>query len=579
MAYPEIISKLIGDIFENSLESENIEIAQISSRDVNGLIRSTDSNTALISPNLISKIRPSHINVPVNSTGLNYLDDFEYKPSFWLYLSPASGLKKAEPLVVSWTNGNHTTLHPDPGFLGTYGLSPRVANDITFWDDLSKPKYNIVENVPLSIYDYPIQTEAYVKIDRKYLSDYLSVRKRVAIKVFREIRDIEISDDILNLLDGKQYFIKEHDQYEVRLSKYSHKDDIVRLEVNGFKVLLEDFKLLETENNYGGHSWKGIDQKVTGYEARHNMPFRYVYVSDDVLDKYEQDEDYNVQPESGSVSYGIHWRVSHCDRVGRNAIKIEIKKLYEGTPYDVIDYWNQFSIDPKTIDTDQENIAEKATRLVRKYLLFGRGLSSILNRICDFNFLSLELISLDEKSLDYKGYAQDHDIRPIMNHVSAKAFSKEEFIIRCKKLNILLSENLREKNLRKVVHCLGFEADKTNELRSIKLLELILKYLYVAHSSGLHPRKSKEAILSRIDEFKDLKVIPELLALNAIRQLDAHKSKDFNSKFNTALETLAIDKKMITNNYSNVCHDTYDRLIDMFSDLNSFLVSAYDFKD
>ncbi|PTB97989.1 hypothetical protein C9994_00075 [Marivirga lumbricoides] len=571
---------LIKEIInQRTSEDDLTTIAEIFSEEVNSLVRTRDSNTALTSAHLVSRIRPSHINVPVKSTGLDYSNDFDYRPQSWLYLSPSSGLKKAEPLAISWMNGNHTTLQPDQRFLSVYGLSPRLTNDATFWDDLSKPQYNIVENKPLSIYEYPFHSEAYIKINRKYLRDYLSIRKKVAVLIYREIRDVEINNDILYLLDQKEYFIKEYDQYEVRLSRYDHKDNIARLEVNGYNVIFENDDNRGEEKPFIEHFWKGIDRPVTGYESRDRRSFEYVYVSDDVLAKYEDDDDYDVQPESGGVSYGIHWGVLHCDRVGRNAIRIELKKLYEGTPYDVIEYWNQFSINPETINKDEENIAEKSTRLVRKYLLFGRVLSSLVNRVCDFYFHSPELISLDEKILEYKGYAQDQDVRPIMNHVSSKSFTKDKFISRCKKLNILLVENIREKNLRKVVDHLGFPLKETEKLRSIKLLELILKYFFVAQDSGLHPKHSREAILTRIDEFKDLVTIPEVLALNTIRQLDAHKSKDFNSKFAKALDSLGIERKSITNNYSEACHEVYDALINMFSDLNSFLVGAYDFKE
>lgn len=574
----EIISKLTNDIiFPYFLEKENLTVAELFSDELNGLVRTRDTNTAIISQSLVSKIRASHINIPVKWSGIDYTKEVEFKPLSHLYLSPASGLRKAEPFVKSWTNGNHTTLHPDQGFLSTYGLSPRLTNEATFWDDLSKPKYDIVENKPLSFYEFPIHSEAFVKVNRKYLSDYLALRKKVAVTIYQEVRDIKINDDILYLLNQNDFFVEEYDQYEVRLSRYSHKDEIARLEVNGYYELFKNTIKYQNDKSFKDHFWKGIEKPISGINLMHKIPFEYIYVLDDVLAKYEEDEDYEVQPESGSVSYGIHWSVSHCDRIGRNAIRIELKKLYESTPYDVIDYWNQYSIDPKTINEEEENIAEKSIRLVRKYLLFGKQFSDVINRICDFNFLPLEIIALDEKTINYQGFVQNEDIKPIMNHVSAKVFSKEKFMVRCKNLNVLLVENLREKNLRKIVDDLGFSTEETKYLGSLKLLELIMKYLFIAQNSGLHPKNSKGAIIARIDELKDLTFIPELQAINAIRQLDAHKSKNFNSKFIKALTTLGIDRKSITNNYSNSCHLVYDRLSEMFNNLNNLISRAEDF--
>lgn len=103
----EIISKLIGNLLDIQTEGEHITIAELKTIDKNGLNETIDINTALISSNLLNRIKSSHVNPYVNLSGAYYRDDCEYKPSFWLYLSKTSGLKKVEPLVISWCSGNH----------------------------------------------------------------------------------------------------------------------------------------------------------------------------------------------------------------------------------------------------------------------------------------------------------------------------------------------------------------------------------------------------------------------------------------------------------------------------------------
>lgn len=179
------------------------------------------------------------------------------------------------------------------------------------------------------------------------------------------------------MLKNKKYFIEEFKQYEIRLTRFDHKEDIARLEINGFKVLLENSENNQEEETVTGHYWKGINGLVTEWRARYEMPFEYVYVSDKVLAVYEADEDYEVHPLSGSVSYRNQWAVTHCDRVGKNAIKIDVKKLYEGNRYTVIDYWNKFSIHPTEI-IEGENVAEKAERLTRKFFCLGEYLQVYL---------------------------------------------------------------------------------------------------------------------------------------------------------------------------------------------------------
>lgn len=570
-----IISKLVGNLLDIQTDGDHITVAELKTIDKNGLKETIDINTALVSSSLISKIKSSHINPYVNLSGAYYREDYEYKPKFSLYLSKSSGLSKAEPLVVSWCSGNHTTFMVDQGFLSAFKLSPRLLEDEILWDDLKEPEYNVVKIKPLSEYDFSTHSEAYVKVKKDYLETYLAFRKKVAVQVFTIKRDIAIDEDISTLLKNKKYFIEEFKQYEIRLSRFDHKEDIARLEIKGFKVLLENSENNQEEETVTGHHWKGIDGLVTEWRARHEMPFEYVYVSDKVLAVYEADEDYEVHPLSGSVSYRNQWSVNYCERVGKNAIKLEIKKLYEGNRYAVIDYWNKFSIHPSEI-VEGENIALKSQRLVKNFFRFGRILAGLFNHLFGFNYSSKCLIGLDEAKITYAGWLEFSEFNAIAQHIDLKSFSKEQYISRCKKLYILLGENLKEKPLRRIVDMLGFPVSETEKFRSIKLLELIIAYLKIADESGLHPVNNKETIVERVLENKNFNALLEFSAVNSIRQLDAHKTNDSKTRLHKALTDLGIQPNAISNNYADTCYQVYDRLDDMFGNLNIFLSEAYD---
>ena len=172
-----IISKLTKGI-PLGINKDYITIAQLKTIEQDGRRETIDINTVLISKHLVSKIKPSHTNPVVNKTGIQYSYKYQFNPKFWIKLSPSSGLKKAEPLVVSWCSGNHTTFCVDHGFLSAFNLSPRLLNEEIIWDDLSVPEYDIVKNKLLSVYDFPHQTEAYVQIKKDYLEDYLFLRKK-----------------------------------------------------------------------------------------------------------------------------------------------------------------------------------------------------------------------------------------------------------------------------------------------------------------------------------------------------------------------------------------------------------------
>ena len=106
----------------NDPKEEMITVAEMVSIEINGEMRTTDTNTALIPGKLFSRIKASHVNPVVSTTGVHYDENFIYRPAFWLYLSPASGLSKAEPMAVSWTQNKRTILTPDQGFLSGKSL-------------------------------------------------------------------------------------------------------------------------------------------------------------------------------------------------------------------------------------------------------------------------------------------------------------------------------------------------------------------------------------------------------------------------------------------------------------------------
>jgi len=566
----QIISGLLGNLLDIQTEGEYITVAELKSVDNDGMNEIIDVNTALVTPNLIKRIKSSLVNPFVNNSSAYYHEDYEYKPSFWLYLSKSLGLKKVEPLVVSWCSGNHTTLMIDQGFLSAFKLSSRLLQDEILWDDLTEPEYGVVKNKPLSEYKFPTHSNTYVKIKKEYLETYLAFRKKTAVQIFTIKRDILLDKKISFLLQGNKYYIEEFKQFEIKISRFDHKENLARLEINGFKVLLEKNDDNDVAEAFVGHYWKGIDGLVTDWRARHELPFEYVYVSDRVLGVYEADEDYEVYPLSGSVSYRSQWSVNNCERVGKNAIKLNLKKLYEGNKYSVIDYWNKFSIQSNEI-IEGENIALKSERLIKKFFLFGRILARLSTQLFGLNYSAKDIIGLDEEYIEYTGWSEFPEFDAVAQHVDLKTFSKDQFISRCKKLYILLGENLKEKSLRKFVDTIGFPTSETVSYRSIKLLELIITYFKVAADSGLHPAQDKKFLVERVLENKKNNSLLQLLALNSIRQLDAHKANDSKIRLHKALLELDIQPNSISNNYADACWQVYDSVDEMFIDINIFL--------
>jgi hypothetical protein len=566
----QVIQKLVDNLLNIQIEGEHVTIAELKTIEKNGLKETIDVNTSIISNSLINKIRSSQLNPFVNRSSVHHDKDYEYEPSFWLYLSKSLGLKKVEPLVVSWCSGNHTTFCIDQGFLSTYSLTPRLLDKEIIWDDLKKPNYEVVKNKLVSQYDFK-HSEAFVKIKIDYLKDYLSLRKKSALQIFTVKREIPLTNEINLLLRGEDYYIEEFKKYEIRIQRFELRDDFAHLEINGYRILCNENHLnIKNEEKTVGHYWEGIEGLVTQWRARFEITSQYVYVLDEVLAKYETDDDYVVHLKTGSVTYMNQWAVNCSERIGKNAIKIELKKLYEGNNAEIIDFWNKFSIHPSKI-IKGENITLKAEKLIREYFLFGHAFSSFINNLLEFDLTSSDIITLDEKYIEYSGWSDFPDYNPIAHHINLINFSKEQFISRCKKLYILLGENLKEKTFRKIVDSLDFPVPETKTYRSAKLLELIFAYLKVVNESGLNAIEDKAIIVERVLETKKFNTLTPLFALNNIRQIDAHKTNGSKSKLNMALVEFGIEPNSISNNYAKACEQTYDNLSEMFININASL--------
>ncbi|WP_281234844.1 hypothetical protein [Flavobacterium gelatinilyticum] len=566
----QIIEKLVVDFLDIQIEGEYITVAELKTIEKNGLKETIDVNTSIISNSLVNKIRSSHLNPYINRSSVNYEKGYDYKPSFWLYLSKSSGLNKAEPLVVSWCSGNHTTFCIDQGFLGTYYLTPRLLDKEIMWDDLKKPNYDVVINKLVSHYDFK-HSEAFVKIKVDYLKDYLSLRKKTALQVFTLKREIFITNEISLLLRNEDYYVEEFKQFEIRIQRFQHKENYAHLEINGYRALFnENPRNFDDNKSIAGHYWEGIEGLVTQRRARFEMPYQYIYVLDEILAKYETDDDYEINFKSGTVTYANQWAVNCSERIGKNAIKIELKKLYEGTSFEIIDFWNKYSIDKSKI-IEGENITLKAERLIQQYFIFGNNFSDLFNNLLGMDLTASDIVTIDENYINDMGYLIFSDYKPIAHHINFTRFSKEQFISRCKKLYIILGENLKEKTLRKIIDSLDFPVSITKSHRSLKLLELAFAYLKTVNESGLNPIEDKAIIVERVLEIEKFDTLTKLFALNDIRQIDSHKTSDSKSKLNTALMGLGIKVNSITNNYAQACEQTYDNLGEMFNNVNILL--------
>ncbi len=573
----KVVKDLISDILSyKALNQGMLTVAEVCSHNANGVTSNRDINTILLSKNHVRLIKPSHINVPVKTKNTR-----SGNSKFYLYLSDQKGLNEVDPLAISWSQNNHITLQPSILYLEFYRLTSRIDSSKIYWDDLSRPFKTVVENSPKAHYQYPsYDVHGYVRMHRDYLEDYAVKRNKVVVQIFQEIRWVHVSKDLEPLL-SEGYYIFENENLEVRLSRHDSEKDQARLEVNGYRVLIDPKKLRKKKSDSIGDIWPGIDQGVNYYGMHFKPDIQYVYVLDEVLKKYEDRDDiFEVDIEYGSVHYGNQWAVTHCKREGRNAIQVDLKKLYEGTPYEEIQHWKSFAILKGEVDYTDTSIAEKSQRLIMKYMLFARVLSELLNRIMPFDIYPESLVSFEQSSLDNYTIYDLEVVKPVTHHVNYNHFSRYDFLIRCKNLAKVINEGFDggRKILRKTIKSLNLQEIAKSEWGSLKMLDLILNYLKVSHDEFLHPIDDNETIVQILSEKGLIQLIPVVFALNDLRQLDAHRKNNSDELFKSNLDRFDIHVNSIGNNYSKAINVVYDKLIDTFIDLNMGIIHWYNFK-
>lgn len=494
---------------EDPLASKHVIVADISKPWGDGSIRNLF--TALAPVELVSEIiaHPSGIGTEVTTTGphpSSYNGSFDYVPKFsiWAGEIAAEGL---EPLVVSWRAGSRIILLPDQGFLMTYGLVPRSQKsengDLIHWDDLERPYQDVVVSKMVSEYYYDLKSEAKVTIDREYLQDYATLRNMALVHVYYVMNTDDLVPEDIKALSGKNiHELKLSGRHiDIRIDNRSNSQ--LTAQIWGVRLLYapEHSPITEGRWDYGSLTWPGIDSQVTKERSR-KLGLTDVYVDDDVLQHYEEHPDrYSIHPESGSVSYGGQWSVGYCQRISRNLIQLEIRKLYEGCPPDVIRHWNKYAVDPPAgipAKLMQEpNVARSSKRIVYSFVDFGNALAEIAKKLLYSRDLTSEaFVGLSRNILDYYGWWTDKNVIPITAHIR-RDIGEDSFLERCKSLNALVVDGIKEAKIRQLLLKIGVDPKRIEEFRGLKLLDTLIQYSIICQETGLNIFEAQKELEGR----------------------------------------------------------------------------------
>jgi hypothetical protein len=455
----------------------------------------------------------------------------------------------------------------------TYGLVPRATDGLTYWDDPTGPVPEVVRVSPPSKFSFPNMTPASVSISRDYLQDYLTLRKMVLVESYWELRYSPSDSEIDERLGGRQFIDLDTPDRRLRLFRMPG-GRIVFTEGSGARVVAFpgpppiSNNALERE----GLIWPGFQGPITHARAMGSR-FDYVYVDDRVLGDYEGRSEFAVHPESGAVSFGTQWAVSHCTRVGRNLIRIELKKLYEGVPAAVTRNWHRFAVNPLPSTAypaalDERHIGKRAKALTYAYVALGEELAALAHAVGRRELAPGDFTGLRRDDLDYQGWWAFPLAGAIARHVPLN-MPVDAFLDRCLSVNKLLVEGLVERSLRVTLHAMGVPETATKGLGTIKLLDCIVRLCQVTHASGLNFATAGSEIWDRLSRERTDpdQPIPRMFALYNMRILKAHRSEDHN-ELAACLRRFGSELRHAAAGYGVILDRIYDSLITELNGIN-----------
>ena len=505
-----------------------------------------------------------------------------YKPSFWIDARDLPS-QEYEPLVLSWRSHDKTVLMPDPRFLMTYGLSPRnVKEGFVFWDDPAAPVHDVVKVCAPSTWAFPSSTHAFVTVARNYLEDYLTLRGMALVQVFWEERWGSMDPETQKRLGDAEAIDFRFPDRLFQLNRYIEDKTVAIAQVWGGRVVATAGKLPVSADSLDtdGLVWPGFSQPVTHKMAMQMRPSHCVYVNDAVLGEFEGHPSYKVNPNTGSVTFGTQWGVSHCDRVGRNLIRLELKKLYEGVRPTITRHWNKFAAPPPPESAypailKERHVAVRAKELTYAMAQLGNVLAVLAGSVGFGELRAEDFVTIRKTALDYHGWWNFQETEAIARHIPLES-SADTLLDRCVKLDKLLVEGIAEVNLRGLLITLGVPAESLAKLGTLKLLDTIVRMAQLGAKTGLQLSRNGPIIWERLIEegTKPEQPVSHLFALHDIRILGAHKSGDKCKKLMAELQRFGVNTGEDAAGYGRIIDLIYDTLAEELIEVTKKIESA-----
>lgn len=465
-------------------------------------------------------------------------------------------------LVASWGSNSFFTYNLSEKVWMGLGLSARTLggdHQSIVYDDLVLPLMGVARGEASSQYYYQSSRDVTWTIRNDYVRRYLWMRGAMGVRVFYYSKLLPPKAELLKVLGGKNRFGQEAEdgRYELDLLVDDHG---VLMQVWGVAPVLAPQLCAVADAE--ALIWPGFEGPMTSERAR--GPFAepaMVHLSDEFLDRYEQDAMFD----SGAVQAGAHWYVgpryggqwafSDCVRVGRNAIRVPLRKLYEGLPDREIIHAHRFALGPAAvaaIKPDQPHVAELTKRIVAALLDLGECVAALGDRIgvvVDADHF-LRLSRTDIVANQWLNYPE---LRRL-SRVAPLNMTQSAFLSRCKSLSELIGR-LSGKPLKAILRHCGCSAEDLRNLRSLRLLQAILTISQEINACG-GDWTSLQGSSAEVDWKANNPDMTPIVMVNELRNAEAHENLE---NIMEAIAALDIDTAFLNEGYGAALDHVFHR--------------------
>jgi hypothetical protein len=490
---------------------------------------------------------------------------------------------RLEPLVYGWTSHNRTVLAPNPNWLAFLGLVPsiRTADEPRIdWNDLEVPAYGVVRVSAVSKYEGPDELSgARVEVLRSYADRLAFERHGAIVAVYYEQRSLAHDTELEARLGGEEALYCELPGRTIEIKRTHDREFPYFVAAWGVRLLLKPPRRITSSDDdpKPALTWPGFPNVIDGNRAFMMRTTNRVYVRDEVLQAWEDRDEFEVDPIDGGIDYEGRWQLTFSNRVGRDYFSYELKKVYEGIPSAVTRHVHRFAVEPQ-VALDQErllgndNIGTRADKLIAAFHYLAAAIEQVGTTVgVDLDDEKIAKPTL--KKTEYYGWWTMTEFKAL-GYRAPRAMSRIDFFRRTVTVAALI-ERFQERALRRIAVAIGIPSKQLKELNTIHLLGMLAVIGDLAHESGLTLSDAAGDLASRWNRDLRVAAVKILFAGRDLRDLASHATEpSAQPRIETNLRDIGIDPDEHRDGWGEAVDRLYEQTTESLGEIARLLREA-----